>query len=91
MVDHYTYRVSWSKEDKEFAGTCAEFPSLSHLAADRVEALRGIEDLVRDVVADMQENGEPIPERAATTRASDNRYVGGKTQTAPPNEEDAVS
>ena len=62
MADHYTYRVSWSEEDQEYVGTCAEFPSLSHLAGDRVDALRGIEELVRDVVADMRESGEPVPE-----------------------------
>jgi predicted HicB family RNase H-like nuclease len=63
MADHYTYRVSWSEEDQEFIGACIEFPSLSHLAESRAEALRGIEDLVRDVVGDMQANGErpPVP------------------------------
>lgn len=61
MVDHYSYRVAWSAEDQEFVGTCAEFPSLSHLDAGRAEALHGIEELVRDVVADMQETGEDIP------------------------------
>ncbi|MDQ5918495.1 MAG: hypothetical protein QG660_1608, partial [Pseudomonadota bacterium] len=28
-VDHYTYRVTWSAEDGEHVGLCAEFPSLS--------------------------------------------------------------
>ena len=61
MVDHYTYRVSWSKEDGECVGTCVEFPSLSHLAGSRTEALQGIEALVRDVVAEMQTSGETLP------------------------------
>ncbi len=61
MSDHYTYRVSWSEEDGEHVGTCAEFPSLSHLADTRVEALQGIEQLVNSVVQDMRNNGEPVP------------------------------
>ena len=24
--DHYTYRVTWSEEDGEYVGLCAEFP-----------------------------------------------------------------
>ena len=62
MVDHYTYRVRWSKEDGEYVGTCAEFPSLSHLDADQEAALRGIRELVVGVVADMQANREQVPE-----------------------------
>ncbi len=41
MFDHYTYRVTWSAEDEEFVGLCAEFPSLSWLAGSRDEALGG--------------------------------------------------
>ncbi len=25
--DHYTYKITWSSEDQEFVGLCAEFPS----------------------------------------------------------------
>lgn len=28
-IKHYTYRVTWSQEDGEHVGLCAEFPSLS--------------------------------------------------------------
>ena len=57
MGDHYTYRVSWSEEDQEYVGTCAEFPGLSHLDASRGAALQGIEALVRDIVAEMEAAG----------------------------------
>ena len=40
--DHYTYRVTWSEEDSEYIGLCAEFPSLSWLAATQEEALHGV-------------------------------------------------
>ena len=58
---HYTYRVIWSLEDKEYVGLCAEFPSLSYLDEDHLKALEGITDLVRDIVADMEANKEKIP------------------------------
>jgi predicted HicB family RNase H-like nuclease len=63
--EHYTYRVTWSEEDQEFVGLCAEFPSLSHLAKKRASALNGIVDLVGDVVADMAKHKELIPEPIA--------------------------
>jgi predicted HicB family RNase H-like nuclease len=70
MAEHFTYRVSWSEEDREHVGTCSEFPSLSHLAADPVDALQGIRQLVADVVADMRANDEPVPQPIAETRYS---------------------
>lgn len=63
--DHYTYKVTWSSEDQEFVGLCTEFPSLSYLHENRIAALEGIEKLVKDVVADMEANGERIPEPIA--------------------------
>ena len=61
-VSHYTYRVAWSVEDDEFVATVAEFPSLSWLAPSQVEALQGLETVLTDVVLDMQEQGEDVPE-----------------------------
>jgi len=69
-LQHYTYRVTWSEEDQEYVGLCAEFPSLSHLDSDMVAALTGIIDLVEQVVDDMATNGEPIPEPIAEKRYS---------------------
>jgi hypothetical protein len=80
MADHFTYRVSWSEEDGEYVGTCAEFPSLSHLDADQDAALHGIRDLVADVVADMRTAGEVVPEPLAE------RAYSGKFQTRVPPE-----
>jgi predicted HicB family RNase H-like nuclease len=60
-VDHYTFRVTWSPEDGEHVGLCAEFPSLSWLAASPESALKGIRRLVAEAVADMQAAGEPVP------------------------------
>jgi predicted HicB family RNase H-like nuclease len=60
-TDHYTYRVSWSASDEEYVATCAEFPSLSWLAEDDIAALRGIKQVVQDVIVDMTANGETLP------------------------------
>jgi predicted HicB family RNase H-like nuclease len=60
-ADHYSYRVSWSPEDGEHVATCVEFPRLSWLAADEIEALRGIKKLVSEVLADMRASGEEVP------------------------------
>ncbi len=79
MPDHFTYRVSWSDEDEEFVGTCAEFPSLSHLDASQEAALRGIRRLVADVVSDMGKHGEPVPNPIA-----DQSYSGKFMVRIPP-------
>lgn len=61
-VAHYSYRVTWSAEDSEFVASVAEFPSLSWLAPSQTKALNGLQALVTDVIADLQTQGEPIPE-----------------------------
>ena len=68
--DHYTYRVTWSEEDNEYVGLCAEFPSLSWLAVSPEAALKGIRKVVADVVKDTKNNREPVPEPIATKRYS---------------------
>lgn len=68
--DRYTYRVTWSEEDEEYVGLCAEFPSLSWLARTPEAALKGIRKLVADVAEDMKENEEPLPEPIASRRYS---------------------
>jgi predicted HicB family RNase H-like nuclease len=68
--DRYTYRVTWSEDDNEYVGLCAEFPSLSWLARTPEAALRGIRRVVADVVRDLQEAGELVPEPIASRRYS---------------------
>jgi predicted HicB family RNase H-like nuclease len=58
---HYTYRVTWSREDQEYIGLCAEFAALSWLAKTPEKALKGIQKIVADVVADLQASGESVP------------------------------
>lgn len=68
--DKYTYRVTWSEEDAEYVGLCAEFPSLSWLAQTPEGALKGVSKLVKEVVADMLGNGEAVPEPISTKHFS---------------------
>ena len=68
--DRYTYRVTWSEEDHEYVGLCAEFPSLSWLASTPEAALRGIREVVGEVVADLEAKGELVPEPIATKQYS---------------------
>ena len=79
MSDHYTYRITWSAEDNEHVGLCAEFPSLSWLAPTPEKALSGIQQLVRDCLADMQTTGEATPEPLA-----DRTYSGKFLVRLPP-------
>jgi len=68
--DRYTYRVTWSEDDAEYVGLCAEFPSLSWLAATPEAALRGVRKIVGEVVQDMEANKEDVPEPIACRRYS---------------------
>jgi len=70
--DRYTYRVTWSEDDHEYLGLCAEFPSMSWLARTPEAALKGIRKVVAEVVRDMVESGEPVPEPIAS------RHYSGK-------------
>jgi predicted HicB family RNase H-like nuclease len=70
MNDKYTYRVTWSEEDGEYLGLCAEFPSLSWLSATPEEALAGIRAVVAEVVTDLQRANEAAPEPLATRHYS---------------------
>jgi predicted HicB family RNase H-like nuclease len=78
-MDKYTYRVTWSDEDGEYVGLCAEFPSLSWLSNTQESALAGIKDTVSQIILDMQATGEPTPEPLATRR-----YSGKFTVRIPP-------
>jgi len=71
---HYTYRIAWSAEDNEHVATVAEFPSLSWLAPTPVEALSGLANLVREVIADITASGELVPE-PLSERTYSGRFV----------------
>jgi predicted HicB family RNase H-like nuclease len=72
--DRYAYRVTWSEEDDEYVGLCAEFPSLSWLTSTPEAALEGIRQVVADVVADMEASEELVP-RPIAIRQYSGRFV----------------
>ena len=71
MTDRYTYSVTWSDEDGEYVGLCAEFPSLSWLSPTAEEAFSGIRQLVSDSLADMRAADEVPPSSFSATAAVD--------------------
>ena len=77
--DLYTYRVTWSQQDSEYVGLCAEFPSLSWLANSQEAALQGIRYVVAEVISDMRANNETIPQPLAVRP-----YSGKFTVRIPP-------
>jgi predicted HicB family RNase H-like nuclease len=66
----YNYSVRWSEEDGVFVGRVAEFPSLAAHGPTLEAALREIKFVVSDVIADLAESGEPIPEPFSKRRFS---------------------
>jgi predicted HicB family RNase H-like nuclease len=68
--DRFTYRVTWSEDDQEYVGLCAEFPSLSWLDKTPESALKGIREMVDSVIKDMRKTGEEIPQPIASKRYS---------------------
>lgn len=78
-INHFTYRVTWSKEDNEHVGLCVEFPSLSFLAKEPEDALKGIRAVVLEVCEDMKANGETLPDAIA-----DKNYSGEFRVRIPP-------
>jgi predicted HicB family RNase H-like nuclease len=72
--DRYTYRITWSDEDKEYVGFCIEFPSLSWLAKTPESALEGIRKIVEEAVSDMRNNNE-IPPSPLSSRSFSGKFV----------------
>lgn len=68
--DRYTYRITWSEDDLEHVGLCAEFPSLSWLSDTPEAALKGIRKLVEEVISEMRKSGERVPEPIAVKHFS---------------------
>ena len=70
LVDKYTYRISWSEQDKGFVGFCVEFRELSCLATSAAVALKEIRLLVRERIEGLVALGEQAPEPLAARQFS---------------------
>jgi predicted HicB family RNase H-like nuclease len=78
-MEHYTYRVTWSAEEREFVGLCAEFPRLSHFDDSPEAALAGIRVLVHEAVEAMRATDQKPPDALA-----DREYSGTFKVRVPP-------
>ena len=85
--DHFTYRVTWCPEDGEHVGLCAEFPSLSWLAAAPEGALAGIRKVVAESVRDTEVNGEKVPAPIAGASCRDDPDLACPNLLSPRGEE----
>lgn len=80
-IDLYTYRVTWSADDQEFVGLCAEFPGLSWLESTPEKALKGIRSVVGSSLKDMRNSREDIPEPISIKNYSGKFIMGNWTPT----------
>jgi predicted RNase H-like HicB family nuclease len=62
LIDKYTYRVEWSKEDETHIAHCLEFPSLVAHGDTTEKALSEIKHVVLASVKWMKDENEKIPE-----------------------------
>lgn len=62
LSDKYTYITFWSEEDGEYVSTVIEFPSLSWMDEDAERSRAGLQSVVSEVIADMEQTGESVPQ-----------------------------
>ena len=62
LSDKYTYLTFWSEEDGEYVSTVVEFPSLSWMDEDAERSRAGLQSVVSEVIADMEQTGESVPQ-----------------------------
>ena len=58
----YTYRLFWSEGDNEWVGTAVEFPLLSYLDKDYLNAALGIQEVVGFALEVIEEEGREAPQ-----------------------------
>ncbi|MDR3312063.1 MAG: type II toxin-antitoxin system HicB family antitoxin [Spirochaetaceae bacterium] len=61
LIDKYTYRVEWSREDNVHIARCLEFPSLMAHGNTAGSTLVEVEKAVEASIAWMREESEEIP------------------------------
>lgn len=58
----YSYQVHWSEEDYTYLASVAEFPLLSAHGNSPEKVLKEIQFVVSEVITDLQQNKEDIPQ-----------------------------
>ena len=62
LIQKYDYRVTWLEDDQAFIARVGEFPLLAAHGDTPHQALDEICFVVKEVIADLQASGEPVPE-----------------------------
>jgi len=61
IIDKYTYRVQWSKEDDAFLANCLEFPSLMTHGDSQSDAIDELKIVLGAVLDDISEKNKKAP------------------------------
>ena len=61
IIDKYTYRVQWSKEDDAFIASCLEFPSLMTHGDSQFDAIDELRIVLGAVLDDISEKNKKAP------------------------------
>ena len=67
-IPHYSYRVFWSKEDREYVAECDEIPGLSGLASSEAQAIKELKVAIDVWLHHLSSTGESLPTPRAITR-----------------------
>jgi predicted RNase H-like HicB family nuclease len=73
-MNKYKTEIFWYEPDQEFVARVVgipEFKYLSGMAETKAEALRILEEDIEEIIEDMIENNEPIPEPQYETTKQD--------------------
>lgn len=62
LLDQYTFRVSWSAEDGVYLANTAELPTVFAHGDTKEDALAELRVALENVLEDMKENNEQIPQ-----------------------------
>jgi predicted HicB family RNase H-like nuclease len=74
-MHNYTYRAEWCIDEYQYVARCLEFPGLFARALTAPEAIRGIEAIVAENVADLESCGATAPPSLTDRRYSGNFVV----------------
>ena len=74
-TENYTCSVTWSDEDHEYVGLCAEFPYLSYLAPSPDDALEGVREAVTFALGMFAEDSTRPPRPRQNTARPPRTYA----------------
>ncbi|MCV7075533.1 type II toxin-antitoxin system HicB family antitoxin [Mycobacterium szulgai] len=73
-MNRYTFRVQWSREERQYVGRCVELPFLSRPAPTAREALAATSDAVDEHLRALRDSDQEPPE-PLTERRYSGRFI----------------